>query len=94
MNPRRNATDDPSNKKPRTLEIRNRATEDKEKPPKQSILIVDSAADQCTCGGPAWIMLEETGQEVRCNGYLKGKEGFHGPVLPIVNAVTCVHVPF
>ena len=59
----------------------------------RSILIVDSAADQCTCGGPAWIVLEKTGQEVRCNGYLKGKNGFHGPILPIVNAVTCVDVP-
>ena len=60
---------------------------------KRSILIVDSAADQCTCGGPAWIVLEKTGQEVRCNGYLKGKDGFHGPILPIVNAVTCVDIP-
>ena len=32
VNARRNATDDSSNKKPRTLEIRDRVTEDKEKP--------------------------------------------------------------
>jgi hypothetical protein len=57
-----------------------------------STLIVDSAADQCTCGGPAWVVIETTGEEVQCNGYLKGKEGFTGPTLPIVNAVTCVQI--
>jgi hypothetical protein len=57
-----------------------------------STLIVDSAADQCTCGGPAWVVIETTGEEVQCNGYLKGKEGFSGPTLPIVNAVTCVQI--
>ena len=30
---------------------------------------------------------------MRCNGYLKGKDGFEGPILPIVHAVTCVEVP-
>ena len=34
--------------------------------------------------------MDTTGQEVRCNGYLKGKDGFNGPILPIVHAVTCV----
>ncbi len=59
---------------------------------KKSILIFDSAADQCTCGGPAWIVLDTTGQEVRCNGYLKGENGFNGPILPIVHAVTCAKI--
>ena len=57
-----------------------------------SILIVDSGADQCTCGGPAWVIIETTGEEVHCNGYLKGKSGVEGPILPIVNVVTCVHL--
>ena len=56
-------------------------------------MIVDSVADQCTCGDPAWVVFEKTGQEVRCNGYFKGKDGFHGPILTIVNAVTCVDIP-
>ena len=41
--------------------------------PSSSILIIDTAANQCTCGGSAWIVLDKTGEEIRCNGYLKGK---------------------
>ena len=37
VNARRNATDDFPNKKPRTLEIRDRATEDKETKPQEEI---------------------------------------------------------
>ena len=48
--------------------------------PSSSILIIDTAADQCTCGGSAWIVLDKTGEEIRCNGYLKGKNHFFGPV--------------
>ena len=35
--------------------------------PSRSILIIDTAADQCTCGGNAWIVLDKTGEEIRCN---------------------------
>lgn len=38
---------------------------------KKSILILDSGAHQCTCGGDAWIVLAKTGQSVQCNGYMK-----------------------
>ena len=54
-----------------------------------SILIMDTGADQCTIGGPSWIVLNKTGEEIQCNGYLKGEKGFYGPSLPIVSAVTC-----
>ena len=53
-------------------------------------MIIDTAADQCTCGGSAWIVLENTGQEVRCDGYIRGKNGTPGPILPIVSAATCI----
>ena len=53
-----------------------------------SILIMDTGADQCTCGGSAWTVLEYTGEMVRCDGYIK--DGSAGPTLPIVSAVTCV----
>ena len=56
------------------------------------ILIVDSGADQSAIGGNAWIVLNNTGDTVRCNGYLKGKHGVEGPILPIVSAVTCVEL--
>ena len=58
----------------------------------QNILIMDTAADQCTCGGPAWLILNETGENVKCNGYLKGKHIFDGPSLPLVSALTCVQL--
>ena len=51
---------------------------------------MDTAADQCTCGGMAWVVLDETGDQVRCDGYLKGENQMVGPVLPIVSAATCV----
>ena len=56
------------------------------------ILIVDSGADQCTVGGPAWVILHDTGNKIKCNGYLKGESKFEGPILPIVTAVTCVDI--
>ena len=59
---------------------------------KESILIVDTAADQCTCGGPAWTVLHDTGDKIQCNGYLKGNGANEGPVLPLVSAITCVDV--
>ena len=43
---------------------------------------MDTAADQCTCGGPAWIVLEERGKSVIFNGYLKGNNGFYSLSLP------------
>ena len=55
-----------------------------------SILIIDTAANQCTCGGLAWTILDLTGEEVRCDGYIKGKDRMTGPTLPIVSAATCV----
>ena len=59
---------------------------------RQDILIIDTAADQCTCGGPAWSVLYETGEKVKCNGYMKGEFEFSGPSLPLVSAITCVEV--
>ena len=59
---------------------------------KSNILIMDTAADQCTCGGPAWHLLHDTGEKVQCNGYLKGTNGFYGPTLPIVSAITYVEL--
>ena len=53
---------------------------------------MDTAADQCMCGGPAWHVLNETGEKIRCNGYLKGKHVLNGPLLPLVSAITCVQV--
>ena len=53
---------------------------------------MDSGADQSAIGGNAWIVLNNTGDTVRCNGYLKGKHGVEGPILPIVSAVTCVEL--
>ena len=50
---------------------------------------MDTAADQCTCGGSAWIVLHDTGEKAICNGYLVGQKG---ETLPIVSAVTCVEV--
>ena len=38
----------------------------------------------------AWIVLDRTGQEVRCDGYIKGKDAMTGPILPVVSAATCV----
>ena len=53
----------------------------------ESILIMDTAADQCTCGGSAWIVLHDTGKRVQCSGYLVGQKC---TPLPIVSAITCV----
>ena len=53
---------------------------------------MDSGADQCTIGGQAWIILEDTGEAAKCNGYLKGKNAVEGPILPIVSGITCVEV--
>ena len=36
------------------------------------------------------MVLEKTGQHVRCDGYIKGKNEMIGPLLPIVSAATCV----
>ena len=35
-------------------------------------------------------MLNYTGEEIRCDGYIKGKNSMEGPVLPIVSAATYV----
>ena len=51
---------------------------------------MDTTANQCTCGGTAWEILEKTGEEVRCDGYIKGENVMTGPILPIVSAATCV----
>ena len=53
---------------------------------------MDTAADQCTCGGPAWYVLNKNGENVKCNGYLKGQHKFDGPSLPLVSALTCVEI--
>ena len=48
--------------------------------------------DQSTCGGPAWIINDNTGESIRCNGYLKGDHEVEGPILPVVTATTCVQI--
>jgi len=63
---------------------------DVEKQNDESILIVDTTTDQCTCGGTAWVILHDTGTKIQCNGYLKGQDSDEGPLLPVVTAVTCV----
>ena len=55
-----------------------------------SMLIMDTAADQCTCGGNAWIVTNVTGEEIQCNGYIKNDQKPHGHTLPVVSAITCV----
>ena len=55
-----------------------------------SILIIDTAADQCTCGGLVWVILNHTGEKIRCDGYIKGKSKMIGPTLPIVSAATLI----
>ena len=50
---------------------------------------MDTGVDQCTIGGPSWIVLNKTGEEIQCNRYLKGEKGFYGPTLPVVSAATC-----
>ena len=55
-----------------------------------SILIVDTAADQSTCGGPAWTVIEDTGTTLQCSGYLKGDQITEAQKLPVVSAITCV----
>ena len=35
-------------------------------------------------------ILDHTGEEIRCDGYLKGKSGSIGPTLSVASAVTCV----
>ena len=55
-------------------------------------MIVDTAADQCTCGGPAWKILHDTGSKIQCNGYLKGDNYENGPLLPLVSAITVVEI--
>ena len=62
-------------------------------PDTDAILIFDTGADQCSIGGKAWDIIHETGEEVRCNGYLKGEYAQDGPVLPIVSGMTCVNPP-
>ena len=54
------------------------------------VLIMDTGADQCTCGGAAWNILDHTGEEIRCDGYLKGQSGCIGPTVQVVSAVICV----
>ena len=49
---------------------------------------MDTGADQCAIGGPSWIVLNKTGAEIQCNGYLKGEKVFYGPTLHVVSAAT------
>ena len=56
------------------------------------MLIMDTAADQCTCGGSAWIITNVTGEEIKCNGYIKNNDENQGHILPVVSAITCVRL--
>ena len=58
----------------------------------QSILIVDTAADQSTCGGPAWVVIEDTGKTLQCSGYIRDRQETGGRELPVVSALTCAEV--
>ena len=58
----------------------------------QSILIMDTGADQCTCRGPAWIPVHDTGDKVQCNGYYQGVGATEGPIVPIMSVVTCAEL--
>lgn len=49
-----------------------------------------TAANQCICGGPTLTVLDKTGDRVRCDGFIKGKELIIDPVLPIVPKAICV----
>ena len=60
---------------------------------KTSILIMDTGADQCTCGGSAWIPVYDTEEKVQCNRYYQGVGAKDGPVVPIMSVVTCVKIP-
>ena len=60
--------------------------------PNNSILIMDTGADQSTCGGKAWIPLFDTGEKVRCNGYYTGDKTQEGTIVPIMSLVTCIEV--
>ena len=53
-------------------------------------MIIDTGADQCTCGGDAWVPLNDTGEKIQCNGYYQGKDAVDGPILPIMSLLTCV----
>ena len=55
-----------------------------------SMLIMDTTADQYTCGGNAWIVTNVTGEEIRCNGYIRNNKEPQGHILPVVLAITCV----
>ena len=58
----------------------------------KAILIVDTAADQSTCGGPAWTIINDTGTTLQCSGYMKDDNNSEGQNLPVVSAITCVEV--
>ena len=32
---------------------------------------------------------EQTGEEIQCDGYLKGEKGFYGPTLLVVSTASC-----
>ena len=55
-----------------------------------SILIIDTGADQCTCGGNAWKVLHDTGEKVTCNNYIVTEKEQVPLTLPIVSAMTCI----
>ena len=58
----------------------------------QSILIMDTGANQCTCGGSAWIPAHDTGDKVQCNGYYQGVGATEGPIVPILSVVMCAEL--
>ena len=60
--------------------------------PSNAILIIDTVADQSTCAGPAWTVLEDTGLTLRCTGYMGDNQGNNTHDLPVVSAITCVEM--
>ena len=38
------------------------------------------------------MVTNDTCDQIKCNGYLKGESGFDGPIIPVVSDVTCVEV--
>ena len=60
---------------------------------KNSILIIDTGADQSTVGGNAWIKVYDTGNKIKCNSFYQGKDSKEGPTVPVMLVITCMETP-
>ena len=57
---------------------------------KSLILVMDTAANQCTCRGNAWIITNTTRDQVCCIRYIQHYNKSNGHILPITSTATCV----